>query len=254
MLISAHGAVAGKETPDISHLGVLGEAARDRIQLAAHPPAREPTREIIESAGGGLGRPVYRFHVQASTSEPHAITQREPAAVRERFDDSPHPQCRRYGAETWRPTAPRRGHDQDDAAGPDRIRCVDFSVWAPERERVRVVVGGETHEMARDGAGWWHATVDRAVGAGGAYAFLLDEEDTPLPDPRSRWQPAGVHGASRVYDHGAFGWTDQAWTGRALPGSVLYELHIGTFTPGAPSTPRSSGWTTWSSWESTWSR
>ena len=62
--------------------------------------------------------------------------------------------------------------------------------------------------------------------------FWLDDDDTPLPDPRSRWQPDGVHGPSRVYDHAAFRWTDQAWTGRALPGSVLYELHIGTFTPG----------------------
>ena len=105
-------------------------------------------------------------------------------------------------------------------------------MWAPERKRVRVVVDGEPHEMARDTAGWWHATVAGATGAGSDYAFLLDEEDTALPDPRSRWQPAGVHAASRVYDHGAFGWSDQAWTGRALAGSVLYELHIGTFTPG----------------------
>ena len=110
-------------------------------------------------------------------------------------------------------------------------------MWAPERERVQVVVDGEPHEMVRDTAGWWHTTVEGAiwagaVGAGSDYAFLLDGEDTPLPDPRSRWQPAGVHAASRVYDHGAFEWTDQAWTGHALRGSVLYELHIGTFTPG----------------------
>ncbi len=105
-------------------------------------------------------------------------------------------------------------------------------MWAPERARVRVVVDGELHEMARDAAGWWRATLPAAVGAGSDYAFLLDDESTPLPDPRSRWQPGGVHAASRVYDHGAFEWSDQAWTGRALPGSVLYELHIGTFTSG----------------------
>ena len=50
--------------------------------------------------------------------------------------------------------------------------------------------------------------------------FLLDDDETPLPDPRSRWQPAGVHGLSRVYDHAAFAWTDHDWTGRQLPGSV----------------------------------
>ena len=63
------------------------------------------------------------------------------------------------------------------------------------------------------------------------YSFLLNDDETPLPDPRSPWQPAGVHGPSRRYDHAAFAWTDSAWTGRQLPGSILYELHIGTFTP-----------------------
>ena len=67
---------------------------------------------------------------------------------------------------------------------------------------------------------------------GADYAYLLDDDDTPLSDPRSQWQPHGVFGPSRSYDHSAFRWTDADWTGRALPGSVLYELHIGTFTPG----------------------
>jgi maltooligosyltrehalose trehalohydrolase len=78
--------------------------------------------------------------------------------------------------------------------------------------------------------GWWRAEVD--AGPGTAYAFLLDDDETPLPDPRSRWQPGGVHAASRVYDDAAHPWADGGWTGRQLPGSVLYELHIGTFTPG----------------------
>ena len=108
---------------------------------------------------------------------------------------------------------------------------MDFTVWAPQRQRVRVVVDGVEHELTRTASGWWSVDVDGA-GPGADYAFRLDDEDTPLPDPRSRWQPHGVHAASRVYDHGAFEWTDQSWTGRALPGSVLYELHIGTFTPG----------------------
>jgi maltooligosyltrehalose trehalohydrolase len=96
---------------------------------------------------------------------------------------------------------------------------------------VRVLVDGTPHPMTRDGAGWWHADVEGS-GPGTAYAYLLDDDETPLPDPRSRWQPTGVHGASRVYDDASHTWSDGAWTGRQLPGSVIYELHIGTFTPG----------------------
>jgi maltooligosyltrehalose trehalohydrolase len=106
----------------------------------------------------------------------------------------------------------------------------EFAVWAPQRDQVRVLVDGSAYPMSADGAGWWRATVEDA-GPGSAYAFLLDDDETPLPDPRSRCQPAGVHGASRVYDDSAFYWTDHDWTGRQLAGSVIYEMHIGTFTP-----------------------
>ncbi len=108
-----------------------------------------------------------------------------------------------------------------------------FSVWAPERDRVRLVIGPTVHDMTRDDRGWWHADVP-GTGDGTDYAFLLDDDDDrggrALPDPRSAWQPAGVHGPSRRYSHDAFDWTDDAWTGRALAGSVIYELHVGTFT------------------------
>ena len=104
-------------------------------------------------------------------------------------------------------------------------------VWAPHRTRVQVLVDGTPVPMTRDELGWWRASVPDA-GPGTAYAFLLDDDRTPLPDPRSRRQPNGVHAASRVYDPNAFLWTDQRWTGRQLAGSVLYEVHIGTFTDG----------------------
>ncbi|WP_370940429.1 malto-oligosyltrehalose trehalohydrolase [Amycolatopsis sp. cg13] len=100
-----------------------------------------------------------------------------------------------------------------------------FRVWAPSAERVRVRVDGTDHEMTAAADGWWQADV-----TGTDYAFLLGEDDCPLPDPRSLRQPNGVHEASRVYDHSAFQWTDQSWTGRQLPGGVVYELHVGTFT------------------------
>ncbi|WP_236795096.1 malto-oligosyltrehalose trehalohydrolase [Amycolatopsis sp. GM8] len=103
---------------------------------------------------------------------------------------------------------------------------MSFRVWAPHQARVRVRADGVDHEMTRRGE-WWHSDA-----TGTDYAFLLGDDEKPLPDPRSQWQPKGVHEPSRVYDHSAFEWSDQSWTGRALPGGVVYELHIGTFTEG----------------------
>jgi maltooligosyltrehalose trehalohydrolase len=85
--------------------------------------------------------------------------------------------------------------------------------------------------MHRVEDGWWAGPPLPSPGTD--YAYLLDDDETPLPDPASRWQPQGVHGPSRVYDSAAFDWHDQNWTGRALPGAVIYELHIGTFTSAA---------------------
>jgi maltooligosyltrehalose trehalohydrolase len=103
-----------------------------------------------------------------------------------------------------------------------------FGVWAPEKT-VKLWIGGTDREMERGDDGWWRLDVPEA-GPGTDYAYLLPDHDSPLPDPRSAWQPEGVHGPSRVYDHSAFGWSDGAWTGRQLPGAVLYEMHVGTFT------------------------
>ncbi|MEC9052556.1 MAG: malto-oligosyltrehalose trehalohydrolase, partial [Actinomycetota bacterium] len=69
-----------------------------------------------------------------------------------------------------------------------------FEVWAPRPERVRLLCDGATHEMERDADGWWRADVPRDGGVD--YGFLLDDDPTPRPDPRSRRQPDGVHGLS----------------------------------------------------------
>jgi maltooligosyltrehalose trehalohydrolase len=106
-----------------------------------------------------------------------------------------------------------------------------FDLWAPNAHQVRLQVGAIRLDMKSTSEGWWH--LDAEAPPGTDYAYLLDDTDTPLPDPRSRWQPLGVHGPSRVYDDRAFAWTDDAWRGRDLVGAVIYELHIGTFTPGA---------------------
>ncbi|MFI0719487.1 malto-oligosyltrehalose trehalohydrolase [Streptomyces sp. NPDC021224] len=104
-----------------------------------------------------------------------------------------------------------------------------FEVWAPQAQRVEVVAGGRTHRLGPDPAreGWWRAEL--SAPAGTRYAYVLDG-GPPLPDPRSRRQPDGPDGPSAVVDHDAFAWS-APWPGRGLPGAVLYELHVGTFTP-----------------------
>jgi maltooligosyltrehalose trehalohydrolase len=77
--------------------------------------------------------------------------------------------------------------------------------------------------------GWWELPL-ASVGAGVDYGYALDG-GPPRPDPRSPCQPCGVHGPSRTVDHRAFGWTDQHWQAPPLSSAILYELHIGTFTP-----------------------
>jgi malto-oligosyltrehalose trehalohydrolase len=104
-----------------------------------------------------------------------------------------------------------------------------FRVWAPAATRVEVEAAGRVHPLLPgDRPGWWQADVDARSGTD--YAFRLDGGE-PLPDPRSPWQPHGPAGTSRAYDHAAFAWTDARWRGAPLHGSVLYELHAGTFTP-----------------------
>lgn len=103
-----------------------------------------------------------------------------------------------------------------------------FEVWAPLPSSVRLHVDGAVHTMQRDHQGWWRATVPAAPGA--RYGYLLDDDETVLPDPRSPRQPDGVHAPSRLHTLDPQQWTDQRWTGRQLAGSVMYELHVGTFT------------------------
>src|SRR5919199_1557642 len=96
-----------------------------------------------------------------------------------------------------------------------------FEVWAPHaRKQVDVEIGGERTPLQRREGGWWSADLPEA-GAGTDYAFRLDGGDA-RPDPRSRWQPHGVHGPSRVVDDTSFEWHDAGWRGVPLEGSVVY--------------------------------
>ena len=106
-----------------------------------------------------------------------------------------------------------------------------LAVWAPKPDRVRLRLGDDVLPMTRADDGWWTPEGVDAVPAGARYGYLLGDEGTPRPDPRSRRQPDGVHELSQRFDPAAFGWTDAGWTGRPLAGGVIYELHLGTFTP-----------------------
>jgi maltooligosyltrehalose trehalohydrolase len=105
-----------------------------------------------------------------------------------------------------------------------------FRLWAPNAGKVSVQVAGQKFPLRQLDGGWWEADVDPAR-PGMDYAYFLDDEDLALPDPRSPWQPDGVHGPSRLLDHATFPWTDAHWEAPPLAAAIIYELHIGTFTP-----------------------
>src|SRR5579872_7234786 len=105
-----------------------------------------------------------------------------------------------------------------------------FEVWAPLAKAVAVQLNGQPHPMnGPDDQGWWRLAVE-AASPGVDYGFLLDNDQTAYPDPRSQWQPGGVHGLSRVYDQNAFEWSDRQFQAPPLASAIIYELHVGTFT------------------------
>ena len=111
------------------------------------------------------------------------------------------------------------------------IRC-RFLVFAPAAETVEVRLlspGERVVLLERDDLGYHHGVVD-GVKAGARYLYRLDG-GKELPDPASRFQPQGVHGPSMVIDPDAFSWMDLEWRGIPLSSYILYELHVGTYTP-----------------------
>ncbi len=102
-------------------------------------------------------------------------------------------------------------------------------VWAPEAQRVEVQIQGNRLTLALGDRGWWQVETPLAR-HGADYEFIVDAGD-PLPDPRSPWQPKGVHGPSRIVDHASYSWHDLDWRPPPLSSAIVYELHVGTFSP-----------------------
>ncbi|WP_298254925.1 malto-oligosyltrehalose trehalohydrolase [uncultured Arthrobacter sp.] len=108
-----------------------------------------------------------------------------------------------------------------------------FDVWAPRAETLTLIADGAEYPMTRQESHWWSAdrAPEQASSSDVAYGYLVDGSDTPVPDPRSRRQPDGVHGLSRTFDPAAHAWQDGSWVSPGLDGGVIYEMHLGTFTP-----------------------
>src|SRR5579863_10269429 len=102
-----------------------------------------------------------------------------------------------------------------------------FRVWAPKPRLVELAISSRRIPMTRQSGDWWTAEVSSL---GGEYGFFLDGEG-PFPDPRSPFQPCGVAGLSRPVNHDTFAWADSGWQAPPLGSAIIYELHIGTFTP-----------------------
>ena len=109
-----------------------------------------------------------------------------------------------------------------------------FRVWASDARTVEIEIGGSGRQAERVtldalGDGLFETSIATAR-AGDRYAYFLDGQG-PFPDPASRFQPEGPDGASEIVDPEQFAWTDHGWRGVCLDDLVLYELHVGTFTP-----------------------
>ncbi|TFC31281.1 malto-oligosyltrehalose trehalohydrolase [Cryobacterium sp. TMT1-3] len=111
-----------------------------------------------------------------------------------------------------------------------------FAVWAPDAHAVQLQLGPDRLDLAARDDGWWELPESARPAVAGEptvdvdYGFIVDGRG-PFADPRSRRQPAGVHALSRTFDASAHIWHDEGFTGRQLAGTVIYELHLGTFTP-----------------------
>src|SRR4051794_12539125 len=112
-----------------------------------------------------------------------------------------------------------------------------FRVWAPKASRIEVVLeraphgngGSSSHSLGSEGNGYFSGRTQCEVGT--LYKFRLDGSGTTYADPASRFQPEGPHGPSCLVDPSLFRWSDSAWRGTRLPGQIVYEFHVGTFTP-----------------------
>lgn len=119
-----------------------------------------------------------------------------------------------------------------------------FAVWAPQATRMAARIADCVHAMeGPDDRGWWRLNVNDA-GHGTDYGFLVDDDANPYPDPRSAWQPNGVHVLSRTYDHSRFVWSDAQFQAPPWPAASFMNFTSVRLLRKAPSTRPLKSWTT----------
>ncbi|HEX3817606.1 MAG TPA: malto-oligosyltrehalose trehalohydrolase [Chthoniobacterales bacterium] len=131
-------------------------------------------------------------------------------------------------------TAPRRYPIGAELIAPD---CTHFRIWAPKAKRLEVAIEAsikidarrDFYPLAAEAGDYFSGAAPASAGA--FYRFRVDGGDHLHPDPASRFQPQGPHRSSCVVDPHAFRWSDANWRGLPLKGQIIYEMHIGTFTP-----------------------
>jgi maltooligosyltrehalose trehalohydrolase len=126
----------------------------------------------------------------------------------------------------------KRKHEMPFGAECRDDGTVRFRLWAPSASSVGLVLD-ESRDcelaMSATHSGWFEL-VTKEAGAGTRYHFKVDDQEA-VPDPASRYQPSGVHGPSEVINPKSFEWQDANWRGRPWNEAVVYEMHVGTFTP-----------------------
>ncbi len=125
----------------------------------------------------------------------------------------------------------KRVHDMPFGAQVREDGSTRFRLWAPSAQHVDLCLAGDAPQilpMQRQDAGWFELAKQAARGA--RYRYRIDG-DLRVPDPASRFNPGDVHGDSEVIDPASFQWHDQGWRGRPWEEAVIYELHVGAFSP-----------------------
>src|SRR5262249_50967303 len=222
-------AVGGRPRSPSSHIGSGWSAAR---------PSGRPRSTGYAPSGCSSTRRNPRRTGRQRKRRPAADLVPDRARRRHAMSSSPSSEARTLPEEgtrrgpTVHDTRPRRMRPIGAECQPDG--GVHFRVWAPQREQVRVAldIDGTPRGLPppAEGTGYFSGLSAEAR-AGTLYRFQLGTDDTLYPDPAARFQPEGPSGPSRVVDPGAFAWSDADWAGATMRGQVIYEMHIGTFTP-----------------------